>query len=277
MLTLTIAAKSLPHKTCNRLKINEQWYDREIIISNMGRPYSLQVHKSTNTLFFSYSEPDTYTDTDFQLFDINLATKEQHIIAGIRGGCAVAIDQANDDIYLGGSDGIYKYNMLTKLADYYKEKGKNIWSLYYNRNLFYVSYPEQKLHIEIDGKFMAVKEFGNFEVDLFHVTGNNEIYVFANRTGLYTYDSNTFTVHILSEFLSVRQITEDNEGTIYICTNIGIFTYIYKSRDLIQIVDLKNVYGLAFDKDNQFVFSDEKNVVLLKHSEYGCITNDNNW
>lgn len=266
--TITFSARTVPERPCNRLKINDKWYERELIMHNVGRPYHLNVHKATNTLFFSYSLSDTYSDVDFQLAYMHLDSREHQVIAGIRGGCSVAIDQANDDIYLGGSDGIYKYNMLTKLADFYKEKGKNIWALYFKENLFYISYPDQKLYIDVDGRFIRVSEFENFEVDNFYVAVNRDIY-FANKTGFYKLDRTMGNIDAVSDLLTVRQIVEDHEGSMYICTNFGI--YIRSNDEFSRIIGQKNIYGLAFDKDNHFIFSDDKNIIRLKESDGDCV------
>lgn len=272
---VTYYVESLPEVACNRLKIGDNWYDRHILWANIGRPYNLNVHKTSNSLFFSYSLPETYSDVDFQLGYFNIDSKEYQTIAGIRGGCSVAIDQMNDDIFLGGSDGIYKYNMLTKLADFYKEKGKNIWSLFYRKNLFYISYPDQKLHIEYDGKFATVKEFENFEIDHFHVSSMNIIY-FANKTGLYKYDNEKMIAQSVNELVTVRQIVEDNEGDTYVVTNFGVFAD-GKFEGLKKILDIKNIYGLTFDKDNNFIYSDEKNIIRLVYSLVGCDKKHMHW
>ncbi|CAB3258573.1 unnamed protein product [Arctia plantaginis] len=265
---LTSYVEAVPEIACNRLKIGENWYDQEVFWSNLGKPYNLNVHKSSNTLFFSYSLPESYSDVDFQLGQYNLDTKEYQTIAGIKGGCSVAIDQLNDDIFLGGSDGIYKYNMLTKLADFYKEKGKNIWSLFFKKNLFYISYPDQKLHIQYDGKFAKVKEFENIEIDHFHVTSSNTIY-YANKTGLFKYDNEKMEAESVSELITVRQIVEDNEGDTYMCTNIGVLAD-GKFEGFKKILDMKNIYGLAFDRDNNLIYSDETNIIKLKYNPVGC-------
>ncbi|XP_072932611.1 ommochrome-binding protein-like [Epargyreus clarus] len=262
---------SMTEKTCDRIQIDNQWYHKQILWMDNGRPYHLNVHKQTNTLFFSYSVPATYSDIDFQLVTLNLETKEYLNIAGIRGGCATAVDQGNDEVYLGGSDGIYKYNMATKLADYYKEKDKNIWSLFYRRNLFYVSYPDQKLYMEVDGKFALVKEFQNFEVDQFFTTNDGEIY-YGNNTGLYRYNKNKLRSEVINDLITIRQITEDNNGTIYTCTNFGVFTIrngIYK-----KVLDMRNVYGLSFDRDNNFILSDDRRVMKLLKSNVSCVDTD---
>lgn len=276
MVTITVSTLDcLPDAKCNRIKIGENWYDREILWSHFGRPYSLYIHKSSNGLFFSYSSSETYSDVDFQLAYYDINTRDYQTIAGIRDGCSVAIDQANDEIYLGGTDGIYKYNMLTRLADFYKEKGKNVWTLFYRRNLFYISYPEQKLHIEMDGRFAVVKEFENIEIDHFHVATNDDIY-YANKSGLFMYDKKNMQTEVINELLTVRQIVEDNDGDLYICTNFGVFVDV-KFEGLKKILDFKNVHGLAFDKDNNFIYSDETSIVRLLYSVAGCAEKDNLW
>lgn len=265
---LIFSAITVPDKPCNRLQINGTWYERDVILSNVGRPYHLVVQKSTNMLFFSYSLSEIYADVDFQLAYFNLDTKEHEVIAGIRGGCSVAVDDTNDDIYLGGSDGIYTYNMFTKLADFYKEKGKNIWTLFFKTNLFYISYPDQRLHIEVDGKFVRVSEFEQFEVDNFYMASNNDIH-FSNKTGFYKLDYGVGYIESVSDFLSVRQIVEDNEGVLYLCTTYGL--YVRVDEEFIQILNLKNMFGLAFDKDNNIIYSDDHSIIQLRKSDGDCI------
>lgn len=259
---------SIPNKSCNRVQIGDQWYERDVLWSHIGRPYNLNIHKGTNILFFSYSLTEFYSDVDFELGYINIDTLESSVIAGIKGGCAIAIDQDNDVVFLGGSDGIYKYNMMTKIADLYKEEGKNIWSLFYRKNLFYISYPNQRLYIEIDGIFLTVKEFEDFEVDNFFATGNNEVY-YANKTGFYKINNIDLKSELVNELITVRQITEDNDENMYLATNIGI----YAMADMFpmrRILDMKNIYGLAFDRQNRFIISDDTSIILLKPSTTGC-------
>lgn len=261
---------SLPknNKTCNHIQLGQQWYEKELIWANLGRPYNLNVHKSTNILFFSYSLPESYTDLDFTLACYDMDKKVYQVVAGIQGGCTIAIDQDNDEIYLGGSDGIFKFNMLTRLADIYKEEGQNIWSLFYKKNLFYVSYPNQKLHIYIDGKFSRVREFENFEVDLFHVTNTNEVY-FTNKTGLYTFNSVEMKAESINEMITVRQIAEDNEEKLFVCTNLGIYI-VTRFEGLKKITDMRNAFGLTFDKENNMIYSNDNSIIKLKKSKIGC-------
>ncbi|KAI5641048.1 ommochrome-binding protein-like [Phthorimaea operculella] len=253
---------------CNKMQIGGKWYEKEVLWGNIGRPYNLNVHKGTNTLFFSYALPETYSEADFQLAYYHIDTRNYDTIAGIQGGCAIAVDQYNDIVYLGGTDGIFKYNMMTKIADQYREQGKNIWALFYKRNLFYINYPNQKLYIEIEETFSLVKEFEDFEVDNFFVSSNNEIY-FANRSGYFRYDNEKLRAILINEFITVRQIVEDNDENLYLSTNAGVFanTGFY---GLKKIIPQRNIYGIAFDRDNNLIYADDSSIIQLKPSDTGC-------
>lgn len=265
-LILTISSVHTFHVSrCNLSKIGDRFYYREVLWGNLGRPCNLHFHRTTNTLFFSTGS-NAQSDINFQIAYYNMATKEYQIIAGIRDGCTLAID-ANDDIYMGGSDGIYNYNLVTGIADYYKEKGHNIWELFYRRSLFYISYPEQTLYMEFQDKFIIVKEFQHFEIDHFYISEKGEIY-FANKTGLYRYDKINQYVDIISEMISVRQIVGDLKDNVYIVTNFGI--YLDNIEGLTKILDLKNVFGLAFDMENHFLISNDTCIIKLYPITQNC-------
>ncbi|CAK1540916.1 unnamed protein product [Leptosia nina] len=248
--------------------MGNKWYIKEILWSHVGRAFNLNIHKASNSLLFSFSVLESYSDLNFLLAYYNIDTKDYSVIAGIPDGCAVAIDQKNDEIFLGGSDGIYKYNMITKIADFHKEKGKNIWNLFFKRNLFYINYPDQQLYMEIDDKFAKVKEFEATQIDYFHICNNNDI-IYANKTGLYKFENGPSRAYAINELISVRQITEDIEGNVYVCSNIGIFRY--DKEKLHKILDIRNLHGLAFDRDNSLIVSDEKRIFKLVESHIGCI------
>lgn len=263
-------------KPCNRFKIGDNYFEKELVWTGIGRPYNLNAHRRSNTIFFSYSTVDRFEDVDFQLAYVDIDSKLPQNIAGIRGGCAVTINQKTDDIYLGGIEGIYKYNMVTKIADFYSEAGKNIWSLSYNRNLFYISYPDQKLFIEVNGKFAVVKEFKYFEVDHFHVSNKGWIY-FANSSGLFTYDNYKMKVYVLNNLLTVRQMAEDAEGNMYICAASGVYVITKDNKTLKQVIDLKNLHGLTFDRENNIIFSDESSIIRLQYRVNGCDEPNKSW
>lgn len=250
------------------MKFGGKFYDKNVLWKGLARPHNLQVFKTENILFFSYSIAEMFSEHDFQLATFNLEKNETHLIGEVPGGCAIAIDHENDDIYLGGSDGIYLYNSVTRSGEIFKEKGKNVWSLFHRNHLFYISYPEQKLHMAVDGKFSVVKEFKNFEVDVLHITSVGEIY-FANKSGLYMFDSDNKHAIVINKLIVVRQITEDSKNNLYMVTNFGI----YKGREWKKLSDANTIYSLAFDKDDNIIISDDRSIIKLIPSVIGCYRN----
>lgn len=253
---------------CNRFNINGQWYVKEVLLTNSGRPHNLVIHKNSSLLFFTFSIMETYLDTGFQISTYGLRTNETKIIKGLPGACAVAIDQANGQVYLGGSEGIYTYNVTTNLVNYCGQKNKNIWSLFFYRYLFYVSYPDQKLHLKIGKQFTKVKEFQHFEVD--HFYASVKLIYFANKTGLYRFDRHGMVMSVIKEYISVRQITEDINGVVYVCTNLGVFTLDEKVEGMKLFVDSKHIHGMAFDGDNHVIMSDGRSIFKMVPSDYIC-------
>ncbi|XP_053619706.1 ommochrome-binding protein-like isoform X2 [Plodia interpunctella] len=269
LISTVSESHNLYTNSCDSVKIRGTWYIKVVIWKDVIRPMNLNVHKSSNTLFFSYSVSDTIVDVDSQIAYIHLNRDEFGAVSGVIGGCAIAIDQYDDIIYLGGSHGIYTYNMYTKLTDPYKGDNINIWSLFYNRNLFCITFPKQKLYVEIDGNFAPVREFERCEVDQFFA--NNKYMFFANKTGLFSYNVNRSRAEIIQNVISVRQITEDNNENIYVCSNLG--TFLLKDGKLIKFINLKSIYGIAFDNDDNIIYSSDREIVKLVRSEKGCLDN----
>lgn len=255
---------------CNRINMKGQWYAKEILLKNPGRPQNLIIHKHNSILFFSFTILETYLDTGFQIATYKMETKEYSVVPGLVGACAIAIDQASGEVYLGGSEGIYKYKLISQTVELYAEKDINIWSLFFYKYLFYISYPEQKLYMKMGNKFTKVKEFQNFEVDQFYAS-ENMIY-FSNKTGLYRFDRHEMllTVTVIKEYITVRQITEDNKGVVYACTNLGVFSLDKKVEGIRLFVDSKDIHGIAFDKDNHVTMSDDEGIFKLVSSVVQC-------
>ncbi|XP_013196895.2 ommochrome-binding protein-like [Amyelois transitella] len=259
------ASQEFYNSTCENVKINDNWYKRDILWSHVKRPMNLNVHRSSNTLFFSYSVSDSYVDIDVQIGYMQLNTGETGGVEGVIGGCAIAIDQYDDIIYLGGSKGIYTYNMFTKKADEYREY-INVWALFYNRFLFYISFPYQKLHVEVNGKFITVTEFVNIEVD--HYFSNDREVFIANKSGLFKYNVNEMKIETINDVILVRHITEDNLGNVYVCSNVGVF--LLKDGKLHVFIESRSIYSLAFDNRNNIIYSTNDDIVRLSRTDKGC-------
>nr|XP_034837062.1 ommochrome-binding protein-like [Maniola hyperantus] len=252
--------------SCNGLIFDHVYFDREVLVEKLGRPYNLVVHKFSATLFFSHTVQNG-TVVDFQIMSCDIKKKAYKCrdIDGVPGGYAVAYDSGNDDIYFGGHDGIYKYNFLTKSAEFFAEEGKSIWGLFVRNNFYYIEYPSQKLYVYVDDKFLEVAEAIDIEVDIFFVSKHRDIY-FSNKTALYKVEKVSRSTIMLDDAISVRQIVEDSYGDIYFCANNGIYVEDKPYVRVKKVANIDNAFGMSFDEHDRVVYSDKNAIYRLLKS-----------
>lgn len=257
--------------SCNGVIFDHVYFDRELLIENLGRPYNLVLHKFSNILFFSHTIHNG-TEVDFEIMSYDMSKKEIQKVEGIPGGYAIAYDPGNDDVYFGGHDGIYKYNFLNKSAEFFAEEGKSIWGLFVRKNFYYIEYPTQKLYVLVNEKFVQVAEAVNIEVDNFFVSKHNDIY-FANKTALYKVEKNSKNTIVLSDEITVRQIVEDSYGDIYFSGN-GIYVENKPYFSVKKVADI-DVFGIAFDENDYVMYSDRNAIYRLVQSNDSAICSGN--
>lgn len=61
-----------------------------------------------------------------------------------------------------------------------------------------------------------------------------------------------------------RELTLYVHGNAYMCSDSAIYKINKKRMSLDKLTDVKNCMGLAFDKDNNFIFSDFDSLVRFK-------------
>ncbi|XP_050675402.1 ommochrome-binding protein-like [Leptidea sinapis] len=262
--------------SCDGLLFHDVYYDREILVGNLGRPYNLVVHKQTGVLLFSHTVQNG-TEIDFEIMacHFNKEPKQCDIIGGIPGGYAIAYDSANDDIYFGGHDGIYKYNFFTKSAEFFDERGKSIWGLFIRKNFYYIEYPTQKLYVYQNDDFVKVAEAVNIEIDNFFVSKAGDIY-FANKTALYKVESVGRRTVVLSDEVMVRQIADDKYGDIYICGTDGIYLEDKPFNRIKRIAEIDHAFGITFDGDDNAIYANRNTIYrLLPSNTTGTCYNEN--
>lgn len=194
-------------------------------------------------------------------------------IGGVPGGYALAYDLGNDDIYFGGHDGIYKYNFMTKAAEFFAEQGKSVWGIFVKNHFYYIEYPSQKLYVYQDDSFVKVAEAENIEVDHFFISKQNDIY-FANKTALYKIEKTTKDVLFLSDDIYVRQISEDAYGDVYFVANDGIYLEEKPYLRIRNIARIDNLFGLTFDGNDNAIYSDKKSINRLLTSKHSSLCYD---
>ncbi|XP_063541945.1 ommochrome-binding protein-like [Cydia strobilella] len=242
------------------------YYTKEVLLlwnrSDM-KPCCLNVHKSTNTLFFCFNRPQNF---DSQVAFFNMDTKETETVMGIKKGCASAIDQDNDVVYLGGLKGIYKYDMETKKPEFYAEKDVHIKSLFYKERLYYIRHPDKKVFIEYDGQFAHISEFMDLKLDHFLVSKGGIVY-FTVKNNIYIYDKNEtqWDLKGLRKTHAVNAIGEGNNGVVYLCTDRGVYTVV--KNGLQKFMNEKNIVGITTDKNDNLILADNVSIFRLLRNE----------
>ncbi|CAF4838967.1 unnamed protein product [Pieris macdunnoughi] len=253
--------------TCDGVVFHQVYYDRQILIKNLGRPYNLVMHKYSRTLFFSQTVQNKRgVDFEIKACDLSIIKDDKnpecYVIKGVPGGYAIAYDAGNDDLYFGGHDGIYKYDFQTKQAKFFSEKGKSIWGLFIRRNFYFIEYPSQKLYVYYNDRFVKVAEAVNIEVDIFFKSKMGEVY-FANKTALYKVEKLTKHAIVLSDNIIVRQIADDTFGDVYICASDGVYLEDKPYHRVKKVADIERAFGLTFDERDNVMYSDEETISRL--------------
>lgn len=249
---------------CDGLVFQDVYYDKEIIVKNLGRPYNLVYHKYTGRLFFSHTI-QLGSQIDFGIMSCVINSKECSSISGVPGGYAIGYDSENDDLYFGGHDGIYKYKFMSTEAEFFAEDGKSIWGIFIRRNFYYIEYPSQKLFVYKIDKFVQVSEAVGIEILTFYISRSLEIY-FSNKTALYKVDKiNEFPV-MLNDAIIVRQIVEDNYGDIYFCSADGIYMDDKPFNRVKRIAKINQGFGMTFDEQERVIYSDVSTIYRLNPS-----------
>ncbi|XP_013178699.1 PREDICTED: ommochrome-binding protein-like [Papilio xuthus] len=264
-LFVIIQAAVSKEENCDGITINGIDYERETLKTNLDRPYSLAIDYSTNILYFSYSLKPT--DDVFKSVKINLYTKEYSEIEGIENGFVQTVDQINHIPYIGSSKGIFKYDYTENEALPYIAYDCDIWEIYYRDNvLYYSDFPAQFLYTITNGEIVRFEDLDDMKIIHFLID-DNDVMFYTNATGLYSQPKGSKDAYLyikLDNGDKVRGLTVDKNGYVYACFEDGIYKVNTATGLLEHILEIDDGFGVAFDANNNIVYSDATSVYHLK-------------
>ncbi|CAK1549141.1 unnamed protein product [Leptosia nina] len=249
---------------CNGVIIDGIYYEKEVLKSDIDRPYLLAVDYSTNTVYFSYNAVMN-NDVLYKTAFINLNTKSNGDVDGVTNGFAQTVDQKTHEIYIGGSDGIYKYNHKSKKAEFFGAADTDVWMIYYKDSLYYSDFPKQFLYTYIDGVSTRFKDLEDTKVDQF-VIDNEDMLFYTNASGLYAQKKGTKDAILYNNNKTVRSLATDVNGNVYVCEIDDIYKVNKERHALDKVTDVDDCFGLAFDNENNIIYSDATSLVRFKQS-----------
>lgn len=239
--------------------IHNVCHHKEIIKDGLGHPYQLAMDYSTNTLFFSISSNDSYTK--FDSAHVNLISKEFQIIEGLIGGFAHAVDSKTGTVYIGGSDGIYKFDYKTNTAKHIDGSTKAIWQMFHKKHLYYTVYPEEHVYVYKDGQSQRLPRLNGTKAMLVAIDNDDNIY-FSNSSGLF-YKNSEYNINFLGDYV-LNSITSDKNGNLYFSTPSEIYYVDRKFQKIEKLIALDDIYGVAIDSKGDVIYASEDSIIRLQ-------------
>ncbi|KAM3968992.1 ommochrome-binding protein-like [Aphomia sociella] len=259
----TTAKTSNTKQSPEGIYVNGIYHEKEILLSDIVRPSLLTVDHSSNVLYFSILHKDE-EDLPHRPARLDLNTKEFKVI-DVDGGYALTVDQKTGDVFIGGDDGLYKYDPSSNIVEFIGEKGKNILTIYHKDILYFTTVDCRFLYTFTNGRSTKFQDIQNLEVENLIIDCNDDMF-FINDDGLYCQKkgmSNAILYAGLKDS-SPLSLTADANGTIHVCYREGVFKVNKATASLIKVLDLDQAFGATFDSENNIIYADLRTIVRLK-------------
>lgn len=200
-----------------------------------------------------------------RLGHLNTETNVAKVIDGIPNVTAIAIDNFNNKIYIGGSNGLYKFNEQ-KVPDRLPIQD-DVISMHYKNGLYFVNRRNEAYKFE-DGFATPVPELQGVKVDRLIIDDDNNIF--------FTREKKLFRVKLGTKAINTHEshapnfIATDNFARTYLCTDKGLYVYNKYKFVFDRKGDLRNLKALSFNKINEPIYAVADYIVKLSLSSIAC-------
>lgn len=260
---------------CKGKHVRQVFNKMDVLQQGLSRPYQLSYYKKNHEIFFS-NNVGNFTEDKFEIrrlhgsADSNITSTK---VDNVKNGFAVTIDNKNDVAYFGGSDGVHKYDLeegkLNKIIN-----NHDIWDMFFSKHLYFITYPHQRLYKYSEFKrnrsqkyewHAVLEKWIDEKIYQFAIDKDDDVF-FTNDTGLFMIRNGTERrKHITGETV-FRCIELDNEGEALFCGKDAIFVVNKETHALEELVYVKNIFGLTFDKAGHIIYSNPTEIVKLTPS-----------
>uniref|UniRef100_A0A1E1WDT9 Ommochrome-binding protein-like n=1 Tax=Pectinophora gossypiella TaxID=13191 RepID=A0A1E1WDT9_PECGO len=273
ILSVVLAvARARVIEDCSGVVVHNTKHEAQVLKTGIDSPYQLALDYDTNYLFFSYSSPEDMDD-GFKSAYINLKTNEFGVIHGISGGFANAVDRKNHIVYLGGNDGIYKFDFGTKNATFEGARDVSIWQLFFKDKLYFTNYPDEHVFTYEQGEPKLLPALKNTKTMLFALDSNDNIVV-SNSSGIFYYVKDLSKSYHLGDYVA-NGITTDINKKVYFSTPDSLFFIDESGPSVVKLADIDDsIYGLVVDTDNSFIYADGNSIIRLKPTKTRCYSDN---
>lgn len=224
-LTAVISGKSHCHACFDGI-----CYSKAPIFQNYPISGQLAVDRVANVVYFHYEDerPSDHTAA-FDLDDIRFL-----YIPDIQFSFARTVDQSTREAYIGGANGIYKYNPVTNQTTLYGLPDKTIWHMQFKDKIYYTIFTTKGLYTFEKKQSKTIAALKDFYIDDFVVDKRDDIYFMSNFTVYKLKKGETKPTIFSSIIYSLTTDTYDNAYFVQRETR-GLYKINYKNGRLSEI------------------------------------------
>ncbi|XP_035443270.2 uncharacterized protein LOC118271320 [Spodoptera frugiperda] len=243
-------------------------FRKQVVINKMD------LLRSKNMLYFSFEpvfEDEEYYKTGFvKLEDLSyhgIITGSQILNLG-----TFDIDQANGQIYFGGSDGIFVLDTNNNQMASYSSRGDTITNVFYKNQVYFVRYDDKGIIVKQGDYFKTILEYWTVKKFVVVEKDTVNVIVFLSNLGLFV--SKGKVVHRLSKNAFFRGLAVDLDGEVYAWWLDGIYKVIF-SKNIIhskieKVTNLPLIGAMAFDNNNNILIASDKSLYLMAKTSHSC-------
>lgn len=266
---LALACARVVDKTirCDGVIVNGINHEKETLKEYVDKPYMMSVDYDTNVLYYTYTAAHGST---FKPAALNLKTKENYDITGVRSGFSTSVDPKSHAVYIGGADGVYVFDYQTKVARNMRITDYNIWQVFANDGIYFSTYPDENAFVYKNGKLNKVAGIGDTKAMVLGLDKNDNLF-FSNSSGLFFHAKGSDQT-VLAGDHSVNAFTLDSNGNLYFSTPVGIFSTEVSNGNvkITKLARITNIYGMAIESDGTFIYSGDNAIIRLKSTGVEC-------
>lgn len=233
-------------------------YGREVILENHRLSGQLAIDTVDNILYFHYKDSYSIDHTvAYDLDDVRLKS-----IPGIDFSFARAVD-LNRNVYIGGTQGIFKYDPRKNLTTEYGLFDKTIWHMQFRNMIYYTVFMMNGLYTYQDKKSVSITNLTKYKIDDFIIDNRNDIF-FVSESKLYRYEGKSKQINVVSNNMYSLLVDKYNNGYFIDILNRGLYRFSHRINRLFEVgaFDSGAPFKAVFDSNNNIIYYDKSNEIL---------------
>lgn len=264
LLALFISSASAQ---CTGVFIDQKYFNVKVLKEGVSGIHEIVFNRNDNTAYFTFDQIAKIPTR--MLGYLKLDGLEAGVIDGVRNATGLAIDQGLNRLYVGGSDGIFMYNLNKDKVPEQLPVKEDIRSLFLKNNaVFFVNRRREAFKFEF-GYTNPFFELQGVAVDKLVLDDDNNI-MFMQDKKLFRVKMGTRIVNSHEKYV-VNDLTVDLNFKPYVTTKDGVYVYNKYKYVLDKVAELKDIRKFIFVTKDEPMYVVVDNIVRLTNNPVPCL------